>query len=212
MAGKRFLGWAVAGAILAGLPAGPAYAALPQFQQPGWTALTPEQKTILAPLQQEWAQMDAFRRKKWIGIAERFPDMKPEEQASIRRNMREWAKLAPEERRIAREKYRSLMRASPETRQAVRQRWEEYATLTEEEKERLRSKAPRKPKVKTPAKPPAKARAPSASRVATPEVPAPASPISPLKPPQSLLAHQADEIPAAPPMDDPQPADPPSGE
>ena len=35
--------------------------------------------------------MDAFRRKKWIGIAQRYPEMTPIEQASMQRNMREWA-------------------------------------------------------------------------------------------------------------------------
>lgn len=194
----RLASWAVIGAILAiciVLPTGQARAALPQFEQPGWTALTPEQKTILAPLQKEWGEMDAFRRKKWIGIAQRFPAMSPEEQASIQRNMREWARLAPEERKLAREKYKSLRRFSPEERQVVRQKWEEYSTLTDEEKERLRSKAPKQSKVKTPSKPPAAA--PTDKRVATPTVPTPRSPLSPRKPPQSPLAPKP--APASPP-------------
>jgi hypothetical protein len=200
----RRAGRGIIGALLAScavLLSGQAQADLPQFEQPGWTALTPEQKTILAPLEKEWAQMDAFRRKKWIGIAQRFPDMMPLEQASMQRNMREWAKLAPEERRIAREKYKSLKRISPEQRQLVKQKWEEYSTLTEEEKERLRSKAPKQPKVKTPAKPPA-ATAPD-RRVATPTVPAPSSPISPRKTPQSPLAPLAPEAPKPPPASEP---------
>lgn len=145
--------------------------------------------------------MDAFRRKKWIGIAQRFPDMTPLEQASMQRNMREWAKLAPEERRIAREKYQSLKRISPEERQLVRQKWEEYSTLTEEEKERLRNKAPKKPKVKTPARPPAAAT--PDRRVATPVVPAPISPLSPRKAPQSPLAPPAAKPPEASPASEP---------
>lgn len=141
--------------------------------------------------------MDAFRRKKWIGIAQRYPEMNSMEQASIQRNMREWAKLAPEERKIAREKYKSLRRFAPEERQVVKQKWEEYSTLTEEEKERLRSKVPPNPKVKTPSKPPAAARA--ERRVATPSVPPPSSPLSPRKPPQSPLApKKTPEHPAIP--------------
>lgn len=196
----------VVGALLAScavLLGGQAQAALPQFEQPGWTALTPEQKTILAPLQNEWAQMDAFRRKKWIGIAQRFPDMTALEQASMQRNMREWAKLAPEERRIAREKYKSLKRISPEERQLVKQKWEEYSTLTEEEKQRLRSKAPQQPKVKTPARPPTAA-SPD-RRVATPMVPAPSSPLSPRKAPQSPLAPLTPKPPKVPPASESPP-------
>lgn len=196
---RRLTGRAIIRAILVVLLTGQAYAALPQFEQPGWTALTPEQQVILAPLKNEWGEMDAFRRKKWIGIALRFPAMSQEEQGSIQRNMREWARLAPEERKLAREKYKSLKRFSVEERQVVKQKWEEYSTLTEEEKERLRSKMPKRPKVKTPTKPPAAG--PADNRVATPAVPPPRSPLSPRKPPQSPLAPKP--APALPPPVDP---------
>lgn len=189
MARKRFSGWAIVIGIVVGLLSGNAAAGLPQFEQPGWAALTPEQKTILAPLQKEWGEMDAFRRKKWLGIAQRFPDMSPAEQYSMQNNMREWARLAPEERKIAREKYKSLRNIDPEERQVVKQKWEEYSTLTEEEKERYRKKAPVQKKVKTPVKPPVAK--PSDKRVATPTVPPPQSPISPRKPPQSPLVPQS---------------------
>lgn len=177
--------------LVAGLLVGSGVqAALPRFEQPEWFQLTPEQRAILAPLAKEWGEMDAFRRKKWIGIAERFPSMTPAEQESIQRNMREWARLAPEERRIAREKYKSLLRIAPEEREAIKQKWQEYSALSEQEKEHLRSKAPAQPKVKTPKKPP-KVAPKQIERIATPTLPAPSSPISPLKPPKNLLRPNA---------------------
>ncbi len=187
MARKKLAGWArvIALGLWVGTLSGNALAALPQFEQPGWVALTPEQRTILAPLEKDWAGMDAFRRKKWLGIAQRYPTMSPVEQVSMQRNMWEWARLAPEDRKVAREKYKTLKQFAPEERQVVRQKWEEYSTLTDEEKERLRKKAPRSPKVRTPTKPPVAA--PPDKRVATPTVPPPRSPISPRKPPQSPL-------------------------
>lgn len=200
MARKRLAGWAIICGIVAGLLSGNVLAGLPQFEQPGWTALTPDQRTILAPLEKEWGEMDAFRRKKWIGIAQRYPEMNSIEQASIQRNMRAWAKLAPEERKVAREKYQSLRKFAPEERQAVKQKWEEYSTLTEEEKERFRSKAPARPKVTTPSKPPVTA--PTDRRVGTPTVPPPRSPLSPRKPPQSPFA------PKRPPAANPSPTSP----
>lgn len=197
MARKRRVGWAITLGVLIGLLSGNASAGLPQFEQPGWTALTPEQKTILAPLEKEWGGMDAFRRKKWLGIAQRYPEMSPAEQATMQNNMREWARMAPEERKIAREKYKSLRKVAPEQREVVKQKWEEYSTLTEEEKERYRKKAPAQQKLKTPAKPPPVK--PTDQRIATPTVPQPQSPISPRKPPQSPL------VPKSPP-----PGNPPS--
>lgn len=204
MAPRRSGYWAIAWFFLAAFWPWQVHASLPRFEQPGWVALTPEQRTILAPLEKEWGQMDAFRRKKWIGIAVRYPEMTDTEQASMQRNMREWARLAPEERRIAREKYKTLSRVSPEERQFVRQKWEEYSQLTDAEKERLRSKAPKKSKVKTPAQPSADVTA--AKRVATPAVPAPSSPISPRKQPQNPLAPNLPKPlppPAATPLADP---------
>ena len=199
MARKRLAGWArvIVLGLWAGTLSGHALADLPQFEQPGWVALTPEQKAILAPLEKDWGEMDAFRRKKWLGIAQRYPAMSPVEQASMQRNMREWVRLAPEERKIAREKYKTLRKFAPEERQVVKQKWEEYSTLTDEEKERLRKKAPRVPKVKTPTKPPVAV--PPDKRVATPTFPAPRSPISPRKPPQSPLVPPGNKPPAIPP-------------
>lgn len=133
---------------------GPLMAALPQFDQPKWAALAPEQKRILAPLSREWDGMDAFRRKKWLGIARRYPGMSPAEQASIQRNMRDWARLAPEERKAVREKYKTLKNISPVEKQNVRQKWEEYQALPQEDRDRIQGQIAKRPSPpKTPVPP-----------------------------------------------------------
>ncbi len=184
MAGKTLARWGIVFSLALWVGAEQAYAALPQLDQPQWSALTPEQKAILAPLAKEWNEMDAFRRKKWLGIAQRYPTMSPDEQVSMQRNMKQWARLAPEERKAAREKYKTLKKVTPEERQTVRRKWEEYSALPQEERDRLKKEAPRRqPPPKTPTKPPK----------ATPRTeagPGPKlqrSPLSPLKPPQSTL-------------------------
>ena len=50
--------------------------------QPLWEQLNPQQKEVLAPLAQEWNGMDAAKRKKWLGIAKRYPGMTPTKTAS----------------------------------------------------------------------------------------------------------------------------------
>jgi hypothetical protein len=45
--------------------------ALP-LSQPSWSELNPDQKRILAPLSGDWDKMEGFRRKKWLGIAQRY--------------------------------------------------------------------------------------------------------------------------------------------
>jgi hypothetical protein len=179
------------------LAVSPALAVVPPLDQPSWTALTAEQKVILAPLADEWYAMDTFRRKKWLGIAQRYPAMSPTEQASTQRNMREWARLAPEERKQAREQYKTLQKASPEQREAVKQKWEEYTALTPEERDRLKAEAGRRPAPKTPTQPAAAIPTENAKSLTAGS--SSRSPLSPLKsPPQSTLVPKARNKPPAP--------------
>lgn len=121
-------------------------AVTPPLSQPSWAKLSAEQKLILAPLSTEWDKMDGFRRKKWLGIAERYPSLSTEEQARMQRRMTDWAKLTPDERKRAREEYKSLQKAPPEKKEAVKQKWQEYEDLPESEKARLKAEASQKPK------------------------------------------------------------------
>ncbi len=152
----------------------------PPLPQPSWAQLTTEQKNILAPLAGEWDKMDGFRRKKWLGIAQRYPTLSPDEQARMQRRMTEWAKLTPEERKRAREKYQSLQKAPPGKKEAVKQKWEEYKELPESEKSRLNAEAARKSAPRpTPTKPPVAAK-PAATggqpQVTGTQPPAPSAP------------------------------------
>lgn len=121
----------------------PGYPFVPPQSQPSWSELNARQKIILAPLAGTWDAMDAFRRKKWLAIAQRYPAMGQEEQIRTQRHMAEWVKLTPEERKLAREKYKSMQRTSPKKKAAVKQKWQEYQRLPEHEKARLKAEAAR---------------------------------------------------------------------
>ena len=156
------------------LLAPPSYAAVPTTQ-PTWAELTPQQKLALAPLAGEWDKMESYRRRKWLGIAARYPTMKPEEQQRVQQKMKDWTNLTPEERRIAREKFMALRHAPPEKREAVKQKWQEYDKLPEDEKQRLKQEAVRKPNPKTAIKSrPLPVRPKPLTTAPTPATPAPA--------------------------------------
>lgn len=121
-----------------------AHAVVPELRQPAWVELTQEQKQILAPLARDWDKMEAFRKKTWLGIAKRYPGMKPQEQARVQRRMQDWASLTPEQRTQARARYKNLKTVPPEQKQALKKKWEQYKELPEEEKKRLAEKAARK--------------------------------------------------------------------
>ena len=157
-------------------PAGAAV--VPTLRQPAWAELTPEQKQILAPLAGEWNALEVYRQKKWLGIAQRYSTLTPDEQARMQRRMTDWVKLSPEQRKAAREKYKSLKTAPPEQKEVLRQKWQEYKELPEEERLRLQEQAAKarptaKPgkAVKTPLTPsaPAASLAPPATSAAAPD-------------------------------------------
>ena len=111
--------------------------------QPGWSLLSTQQKIILAPLVGDWDQMENIRRKKWLGIAERFPKMTPEEQARVQERMREWAALTPAQRAKVRDSYKEFNQLDADKKLSVKKKWEAYSSLSEEEKVRARQpKAP----------------------------------------------------------------------
>ncbi|MDP9109764.1 MAG: DUF3106 domain-containing protein [Pseudomonadota bacterium] len=101
---------------------------------PFWNELSPVQQAALVPLATDWHDIDAFRKKKWIVIASRYPAMKPEEQQRLHERMRAWAKLSPDERRVAREIYTRTKKLDHDQKSA---QWQEYQQLPDAEKQRL---------------------------------------------------------------------------
>ena len=78
-----------------------AHALTPDIKRPTWSDLTPAQQQVLGPLKPDWDKLDVVRRKKWVGVADRFPKMKLEEQKRLQQRMKDWAQLSPEQRRAA---------------------------------------------------------------------------------------------------------------
>ena len=174
---------------------------LSPLQQPNWAELTPQQREVLMPLSGEWDKLETYRRKKWLGIAQRYPSMTTEEQQRVQHNMRAWIKLTPAQRQQARERFKeSLQKTSPEHRQAIKQKWQEYSELPDAEKERLRKQPLYKTQPKSNAgkstanhppsqagiitqKPPTPASNPAPAMPAAPSIPAPTTaatqPVSP---------------------------------
>jgi Protein of unknown function (DUF3106) len=103
--------------------------------KPAWAELTAEQQHVLAPLKADWDALEPERRRKWLGIAKRYPTMKPEAQARVQRRMQAWAKLTPEQRRQARENYKRMAKSGQQRK--LREHWAEYQSLPPQEREEL---------------------------------------------------------------------------
>lgn len=112
---------------------------------PDWAHLTPAQQKTLQPLQPDWNNFEDVRKRKWIGIADRYPKMTPQEQSNVRERMQEWSKLTPQQRQAARDQYKRLQTIpSPERRQ-LEQKWKEYDALPPEKKQELQKARPMPP-------------------------------------------------------------------
>ncbi len=124
-------------AALAGLALGLAIACSPAVAQsvrgdPAWSQLTAEQQQILAPIRDEWESFDAVRKRKWVGIAQRYPTLSADAQTRLQRRMQEWAGLSPDARRAARERYRDFEQLPADERQALIEKWEQYKQSRDE--------------------------------------------------------------------------------
>lgn len=99
--------------------------------RPRWKELKPEQQKILEPLTEYWDIMAPAKKKKWLAIAKRYPNMSLQEQQRIQSKMQSWHVLTSEQRKQARERYRKLEQLPAHKRQEIKQRWYEYEQLPE---------------------------------------------------------------------------------
>ena len=90
-----------------------------------WSELSAAQRQILAPLEPDWARFGPDQRRRWIGLADRFPKLSAAEQKRIQERMQDWAKLSPQQRDAARARYRALSKLSPEQRREIIRQWTE---------------------------------------------------------------------------------------
>jgi hypothetical protein len=105
--------------------------ALSETSKPLWKELKPQQQRILEPLTESWSAMESARKKKWLGIAKRYPKMNLLEQQRIQSQMQSWNSLSSEQRKQARERYKKLEQLPVQKREEIKQRWYEYEQLPE---------------------------------------------------------------------------------
>lgn len=103
-----------------------------------WSALTPAQQQVLAPLQRDWTSLEPNRRQKWLEVAARFPAMPADERQRVQARMAEWARLTPAERTQARLQFQEVRQLPAEERHA---KWQAYQALPESERQSLAQRA-----------------------------------------------------------------------
>jgi hypothetical protein len=123
--------------------AGPV-ASAPVATQPSdknWQLLSPQEKTILAPLASQWPGMNDQVREKWRSVARGYPKLAPDGQARVRERMTGWSNATPTERSEARLRFQNARELPQSDRQ---QKWQAYQALSPQAKAELAQQAQRK--------------------------------------------------------------------
>lgn len=103
---------------------------------PEWQDITAAQRQILEPLHLQWPAMGALTKRRWLVLANRYPQMDEKEQAKLHERMLSWASLSAQQRNQARLNFENAKRLTPDELLA---KWQEYQALTAAEKERLKA-------------------------------------------------------------------------
>ena len=107
-----------------------------------WKDLNAVQRQSLQPLEGTWGTLSDGHKRKWIALAQNYPQLGPVEQAKMHSRMAEWAALKPRARELARLNFAEAKKTNSTERAA---NWEAYQALSPEDKKRLAKKTPVKP-------------------------------------------------------------------
>ncbi len=110
--------------------------------KPYWQDLTLAQQQALTPLSQLWPSMTQPHKRKWLAIAQNFPQLSNEEKSVVQGRMREWAALSAQQRSMARLNFADVKQLPQDEK---RTKWEAYQALSPEAKQKLATQQPTPP-------------------------------------------------------------------
>lgn len=115
-----------------------AFAAGAVQAQTDWNRLSAQQRSVLAPLQRDWAGVTPAQQQKWVELANRYDTLPADDKARVQQRMAEWSRLSPQERARARLNFQEARQVGREERQ---QQWEAYRALPPERRRELAERA-----------------------------------------------------------------------
>ncbi len=103
-----------------------------------WSRLSAGDQAILAPLKDDWSELNADQRLKWLELSLRFPSMAVDDQQRVQDRMAQWARMSPAELGAARLNFQEIRQLSAKERL---EQWEVYQGLAPQERKDLAVKA-----------------------------------------------------------------------
>ena len=105
---------------------------------PIWREITESQRQVLMPLRERWDNMGALTKRRWLVLADRYPQMDESERTKLVSRMNTWASLSAQQRNQARLNFESARRLSAKE---LQEKWDAYQALSDAEKKRLLDQA-----------------------------------------------------------------------
>lgn len=105
-----------------------------------WAKLSPEQRSVLTPLERDWSSITPGQQQKWAELAKRFPALPADERGRVQQRISEWSRLTPQQRASARLNFQEARQLSPQERQ---HQWEAYRALPPDQRRALAERAER---------------------------------------------------------------------
>lgn len=99
-----------------------------------WNRLSPQQRSVLTPLQRDWSTTPPSQQDKWLEVANRYNAMPAEEQTRVQQRMSDWSRLSAQDRARARLNFQETRQLGREERQ---QQWDAYRALPPEQRRAL---------------------------------------------------------------------------
>lgn len=110
----------------------PARASIAPAQPPRqWAGLSEEQRSVLAPFEDQWSELPKREKQALADLAKRFPEVPEGDQERSMKRLAEWAELTPEDRRLARYNYRWMQGME---RRELLEAWDRYQSLTPDQR------------------------------------------------------------------------------
>ena len=140
----------IAGALLAALalaagaqplsaqpprPVDPRYAERLKTPQVPFHTLSPDERRVLAPVEEKWATMPGYQQQRLITSARRYPSLQPIQKERFDSRIKNWTEMTPDQRRAARETFEGLRRLPPAKQHELRERWLQQHRPAEESSE-----------------------------------------------------------------------------
>jgi len=104
-------------------PVDPRYAERLKTPQTPFQTLAPDERRILAPVQENWDKLPGYQQQRLVNSARRYPSLQPIQKERFDSRIKDWAAMTPEQRRAARETFEGLRRLPPEKQHELRERW-----------------------------------------------------------------------------------------